>query len=518
MTSSPPAPAADSAADIARDRWVLLAAAAALALGCWRLDAAALWHDEMFSARWVRLPWLEMLRDLTADNHLPLYPLLLKLWVSAAAAIGGGPADSAWLLRLPNVLLATVNVPLIAALAATLTEPGRNRPTAHSVGRWAAWFTALSPFLLHHAQEARMYPLLCLLACWQLLLLARYLRGHGNPPRLGLGFVVSALLLLLTHYYSLFFLAGTLLALVLCRHRPWRHWLPAAALCSVLMLALTVFALLVPSLNSGERYDIGWLALPGVGWAMLTGYVLMPSAEQLHAGGAGAVGAYLPYALLALAPTLALAVGGLLAATHTARLLLGAVLACVLFGPFAAHLLLPSLSVNPRYFIAAAPALFVWLAFGAATPTTAGGRLTRPAGLIVAGLFTLAITLHLAAPGQKRADIHAAGRWLDANLARSELLLVSSSEMADLSQFHWPERNIVLYPKRDLVVTAANVDALIDQLPGAAELAAGGRVHYLFGRIWVSDPEGLLRQGLAERHPSCGRAEFRGIVLTCLGK
>src|SRR5436190_345735 len=74
-----------------------------------------------------------------------------------------------WALRVPGVRLSWPAVRLIALAAATRV----GRPA----GRWAAWLAALSPFLLQHAQEARMYALVVALAAFRLVLLARFVTG-----------------------------------------------------------------------------------------------------------------------------------------------------------------------------------------------------------------------------------------------------------------------------------------------------------------------------------------------------
>src|SRR4051812_8708086 len=170
---------------IYRDRWIVGAMLAALILRLTNLDAAALWLDETITVTWIRLPWPEMLRSVMGDNHLPLYPALIKAWATIA---GTAP----WALRLPSVICSWATVPLIAAAAYVLLGPMQ--------ARWAAWLSALSPYLLQHAQEGRMYALLGLLSATSLLQLAQFMQGRSQ--RLGLWFFTINLCLLLTHYYS----------------------------------------------------------------------------------------------------------------------------------------------------------------------------------------------------------------------------------------------------------------------------------------------------------------------------
>jgi len=173
------------------DPWILGALVVALALRLFRLDAAPLWLDEMITARWIEQPWLETLRIVTADNHPPAYVIVLKLWATVAG-------HSEWALRFPSVVFSCAAVWLTAAAADTLLD--------RTAARWAAWMAALSPFLLQHAQEARMYALVAPLAALHLLLLVRFVTG--KTPALGWGFALSAIALVGTHYYAVFFVAA----------------------------------------------------------------------------------------------------------------------------------------------------------------------------------------------------------------------------------------------------------------------------------------------------------------------
>src|SRR3989338_4902362 len=42
--------------------------------------ALALWHDEAFSALYIRYPWGEMMHRIGLDVHPPLYYWVLRVW------------------------------------------------------------------------------------------------------------------------------------------------------------------------------------------------------------------------------------------------------------------------------------------------------------------------------------------------------------------------------------------------------------------------------------------------------
>jgi len=477
---------------IVRDRWVLSAVLVGLALRLVRLGAAPLWLDEVLSADWVSHPWREMVALCLADNHPPLYFVVAKL---AHDLLGDAP----WALRLPGAVLGAAVVPLAAAAAATLAD--------RRAGRWAAWFTALSPFLVQHAQEARMYALVATLAAANLLALARF--STGRTARLGALFVGSAIALAATHYYTVFYLAGAVVCAVAVRPRELRAWLPEAAAVSAASTLSVLTAALVARHEAGGSYEFGWFALPGTLWSLVSGYALMPDTFALHAQGGRAVLRYLPVAIAA-APALAIcAFLGLQRLDRRARLTLALPFATALAAPFLVRFVL-GVTVNPRYFQATVPVVLVLLAIGA----TAVGRwpgLGRAAGAGVGILLVAGTALHLAHPGHGREDVLGAAAWLETHVPREQPLLVTSSEMAYLARYHWADRRIVEYPAPRAVVTATSADDVAQRLPWW-----DGRAVYVFGRAWVSDPEGALENDLRRRFASCGRFETRGIRIYCL--
>src|SRR6185369_3405415 len=117
-----------------------------------------------------------------------------------------------------SAFLSWLTVRVIAATGTML----RGRDT----GRWAAWLAAVSPFLIHHGQEARMYGLVAAVAAINLMLLSRFATGAVHS--LGWAFAVAAAALIASHYYGVFFVAGELLVLVMLWRRPLQTWLPTA--------------------------------------------------------------------------------------------------------------------------------------------------------------------------------------------------------------------------------------------------------------------------------------------------
>jgi len=477
---------------VLRDPVVLGAAACALLLRVAGLGMAPLWVDEVFTAQWVALPWNEVAITALSDNHPPLYFLALKAWSLLAGS-------SPFALRLPSVALGVALVPVMGALGSEIHGT--------RAGRGAAWLAALSPFLLHHGQEARMYALVALLGAVSLLQLARFL---GDPTRsLRMSFPVVAALLMATHYYTLFFLGGELLLVLLAWRRPLRRWLPAALVTASAAVACLAAAWLISRHGAGGQYDFSFFALPGVFWSLAAGYTLIPSSAELHYGGASAILRYLPYALAGAIPLTAAVISGLRRVESAALRLLLVPLATTLVGPFAVSVVL-GVSVNPRYFVTAVPALLLLLAIGSAarTPFQRGLRIG------VVALFVVASGLHVRTPGHGREDVNAAGDWLRARASAEDTLLVTSFAMAFLADFHWPDLQLQDYPPIGVVALENNADELARALPPSAS----GRTYFVIGRAWLSDPLGHLQAAIRAHYPDCGSLEVRGVLVLCLDR
>jgi uncharacterized membrane protein len=283
-----------------------------------------------------------MLAVCLADNHPPLYFAVVK---ATRDLLGDAP----WVLRLPSAVLGAAVIPLAAAAAEALTDDRR-------AGRWAAWFAALSPFLVHHGQEARMYALVGTLAAANLLALARF--TSGRTPRLGVLFTVTAVGLAATHYYTVFYVGGAVLAAIAARPRELRGWLPAAAVASVAATVALLAAALLARHQAGGSYELGWFALPGALWSLVSGYALLPDTFALHAAGSRAALPYLPVALAAAPALAACVLIGLRSLAWRQRITVLLPIATALLAPFAVRLVL-GVTVNPRYFQSTVPALLV---------------------------------------------------------------------------------------------------------------------------------------------------------------
>jgi 4-amino-4-deoxy-L-arabinose transferase-like glycosyltransferase len=185
----------------------------------------SLWHDEAFSALFLRYPWGEMFHRLGLDVHPPMYYIFLRFW----HYIFG---DSLLSLRGMSIFFGSAS---IIAGWAFVKEAFKNEKAA----LWAAVFIALNPFQLQYVTEARMYTMGAFFALLGAYFLIKALRNQKqyvedrilNMPNLPqdislkksflwyyFGFAVCTGIMILTHYYLLFTAAA------LCFYALIYHW------------------------------------------------------------------------------------------------------------------------------------------------------------------------------------------------------------------------------------------------------------------------------------------------------
>ena len=150
--------------------------------------AVALWHDEAFSALYIKYPWGEMMHRIILDVHPPLYYFILRFW---SYVFGSGLLS----LRALSIIFGVLTVWMGYKL---IWQAFKNRTWA----LFAALFLAINPFQIQYALEARMYTLgtfLLLLSSWLLL---RALEQNKFKDWVFYGITVAACLY--THYYLAF--------------------------------------------------------------------------------------------------------------------------------------------------------------------------------------------------------------------------------------------------------------------------------------------------------------------------
>jgi uncharacterized membrane protein len=230
--------------------------------------AVSLWHDEAFSALYIRYGWGEMMHRITLDVHPPLYYIVLRFW----SYIFG---ESLLSLRGFSILLGALTI-----WAAYMFV--KKAFKSESLALVAALFIAINPFQIQYALEARMYTLgtfLVMISSWLML---KALESRSKKMWLWYGLTVAAALY--THYYLLFSVAaqGLYILYVLARERGWRGSFRDNQLVNAIMAYAFAVILYIPwlpgFLEQLSRVQGGyWIppmdrwSIPGTIWKMAMG-------------------------------------------------------------------------------------------------------------------------------------------------------------------------------------------------------------------------------------------------------
>jgi mannosyltransferase len=201
------------------DHWELLViAVVAVALRLPYIEGRSLWFDEASSWRTASFAPAEMMHSLRLNVHLPLYYLLLKVWMA-------GFGESVAALRGLSIACGTLTVILMGLFgrelyAASGAAADDEAPLdgegwrARAFGLATASLVAVSPYQVLGSIEARMYALGTALAALGGWLLLRALRGRGGNWTWA-GYGLACVALLYTHHYALFTIAAQFVFLAL---------------------------------------------------------------------------------------------------------------------------------------------------------------------------------------------------------------------------------------------------------------------------------------------------------------
>jgi len=244
-----------------RQTWALIGVLVlAWVLRLMRLDFQPLWWDEGYSVYQVVVGLAEMIENTARDFHPPLYYLLLSAW-SVVSGL------SPYVLRFLSACFGTLAVPVVWAIGRRCFGVGE--------GVLAALLVALLPFCVHHAQEARMYALLMLLATIStyalLKILALRCREGDGILRVSILYQIATLGALYTHYAAWLLLGAQIAVVILSRRGRARlgWWVARWAVLGLIFLPWGIYALSGVSANLADRQRAGGLGLLDFTWRLL---------------------------------------------------------------------------------------------------------------------------------------------------------------------------------------------------------------------------------------------------------
>lgn len=218
-----------------------------IALRFWHLTDSCLWFDEIFSVHAAEHAWGDLLSFVALDLiHPPLFYVLLKLW------IGVGGESLLWLRSLPVIFAVVSLFPFIAFLL----ELKRTTSTIAI----SLFFLIVNGSLLKYSQEVRMYSLLQCLSLVSMWLFARYLiKGKSFVP-----LVIVNIILVYTHYFGWFVVAGEVAAILIFQRIKWRRIALMVAITLAAFVPWMIAVISAAKKSDGLGQNIGWMSRPGI--------------------------------------------------------------------------------------------------------------------------------------------------------------------------------------------------------------------------------------------------------------
>lgn len=203
----------------------------AFLLRIYRINWQSLWTDENYTFNLTMRDLASITQTTSADVHPPLYYYLVHFWLPLTG-------QSEFSLRFLSLLFSLLLVPLMFKLGSRLAS--------RRVGIIAALLTAIGPFQVYYAQEARMYSLmvfLSVLSTYSMVRVAGFGRlasqtvGTGRNWQYWITLVLSSALLLYAHYFGALVLVFQSTMILLTRIKQWDlvwRWILSQALVIVL--------------------------------------------------------------------------------------------------------------------------------------------------------------------------------------------------------------------------------------------------------------------------------------------
>ncbi len=146
-----------------KKHWVLLGIIVlGVLLRFYHNTTISLWHDEAFSALYIKYPWQEMMYRIGLDVHPPFYYIALRFWHYVFG-------DSLLALRSFSIVTGAAIIPVAYAFVKRAFHN-------HRAALVVALLTAINPFQLEYVTEVRMYTLGALLAMSAAYFLVRALQ------------------------------------------------------------------------------------------------------------------------------------------------------------------------------------------------------------------------------------------------------------------------------------------------------------------------------------------------------
>jgi hypothetical protein len=221
----------------------------------WHITNYSLWGGEAFTMIGAQKSWSDMFAYVVDDIvHPPLIYILLKLWIK----VGG--ESLIWLKLFPVISGVAIVVPfLLMCRELNFRLPQINL---------ALLLLGINGYLIHYAQELRMYSLFAFLAMCSFWLFIRFFKTHEQATWQLVVLTIVNLLTIYTHYYGWIVVGIEFLFLLIWQRR---KILPFSLSILLLLLCFSPWAYLVfqqARAIGGLDQNLDWIPRPGLNYLL----------------------------------------------------------------------------------------------------------------------------------------------------------------------------------------------------------------------------------------------------------
>ena len=208
------------------------------------INSREIQYDDAFSILLSERSLSEIVSGTAADTMPPFYYFILHFWMKVSSEL--------WYLRTLSIIFSIGIIVLIYLIINYLFD---QKPAL-----WAAFFTAISPLQIYHAQDIRMYSLL---AFSQLGYIFFFLRLSDQPQKLGdwIGFVLFGTASLYTHNLAIFVFIIPDIIVLIKRHWHFLYQLFIAQFISVVLFSPWI--IMIPG-QLNKVQSAFWTPKPGI--------------------------------------------------------------------------------------------------------------------------------------------------------------------------------------------------------------------------------------------------------------
>jgi len=447
---------------------------AAVVLRLFDLGKTNFWYDEMASLRYAA--------DLSVfDVHPPFYYAILNILLKFN--------QSEFILRLPSVVAGILSVIFIYLTGRQLFDCKTT-----IIGTLLA---SISPIMIWHAQEARMYSQALLFAVMSVYF---YLLILKNGSRFAwIGYAISAILAVYSHLYTGLIPLTLSLHLLLFRRDLFFRWAIAQIIVVLSYLPWILILASLPTKQIGSGRTPSILHFFYNYYAFTSGYSLGPTINDLRTPQLSVIVPYLPLIVPLAVITLVLIGAGaihLLRTNHQKAMLI--LLWATL--PVLIAVIIPifrqSMIFNVRYVLVALPA-YVWIL--ASGITKLGQRSGAIALIVVITYNGISLYNHYFNPLYTKEDVRSAATYVAQESSSDDHILVIT--VGSLFNWYFHSSNLVMNNNESGAVSALVTRATADT----------DTLWLIESRTWQTDSRGEIRSYLDNNYRLIEEESFPGV-------